>query len=205
VGVERIDYTKGLPERIRALRFFFETYPEYRERLVFVQLAAPSRGMIDRYQEIQREVEEGVRELNQAFQTKTWRPFLYLKAHHEHRDIWAYYRHADFCMVTSLHDGMNLVAKEFVSVRDDEDGALILSRFAGASHELRDALIVNPYDLAGMAESIRAALEMPPEERRARMIRMRHSVVDHNIYRWAGLLLSELARIPVESTGAKAS
>jgi trehalose-6-phosphate synthase/HAMP domain-containing protein len=205
VGVERIDYTKGLPERIRALRFFFETYPEYRERLVFVQLAAPSRGMIDRYQEIQREVEEGVRELNQAFQTKTWRPFLYLKAHHEHRDIWAYYRHADFCMVTSLHDGMNLVAKEFVSVRDDEDGALILSRFAGASHELRDALIVNPYDLAGMAEAVRAALEMSPEERRARMIRMRHSVVDHNIYRWAGLLLSELARIPVETTGAKAS
>jgi trehalose 6-phosphate synthase len=205
VGVERIDYTKGLPERIRALRFFFETHPEYRERLVFVQLAAPSRGMIDRYQEIQREVEEGVRELNQAFQTKTWRPFLYLKAHHEHRDIWAYYRHADFCMVTSLHDGMNLVAKEFVSVRDDEDGVLILSRFAGASHELRDALIVNPYDLAGMAESVRTALEMPPEERRARMIRMRHAVVDHNIYRWAGLLLSELARIPVETTGAKAS
>ncbi len=205
VGVERIDYTKGLPERIRALRFFFETYPEYRERLVFVQLAAPSRGMIDRYQEIQREVEDRVREINQAFQTKTWRPILYLKAHHEHRDIWAYYRHADFCMVTSLHDGMNLVAKEFVSVRDDEDGALILSRFAGASHELRDALIVNPYDLAGMAEAVRAALEMPPEERRARMIRMRHSVIDHNIYRWAGLLLSDLARIPVESTGAKAS
>jgi trehalose-6-phosphate synthase/HAMP domain-containing protein len=205
VGVERIDYTKGLPERIRALRFFFETYPEYRERLVFVQLAAPSRGMIDRYQEIQKEVEDRVREINQAFQTKTWRPILYLKAHHEHRDIWAYYRHADFCMVTSLHDGMNLVAKEFVSVRDDEDGVLILSRFAGASHELRDALIVNPYDLTGMAESVRAALEMPPEERRARMIRMRHSVVDHNIYRWAGLLLSELARIPAESTGAKAS
>jgi trehalose-6-phosphate synthase/HAMP domain-containing protein len=205
VGVERIDYTKGLPERIRALRFFFETYPEYRERLVFVQLAAPSRGMIDRYQEIQREVEDRVREINQAFQTKSWRPILYLKAHHEHRDIWAYYRHADFCMVTSLHDGMNLVAKEFVSVRDDEDGTLILSRFAGASHELRDALIVNPYDLAGMAEAVRAALEMPPEERRARMIRMRHSVVDHNIYRWAGLLLSELARIPAESTGAKAS
>jgi len=204
VGVERIDYTKGLPERIRALRFFFETYPDYRERLVFVQLAAPSRGMIDRYQEIQREIEEQVRELNQAFQTKTWRPIHYMKAHHEHRDIWAYYRHADFCMVTSLHDGMNLVAKEFVSVRDDEDGALILSRFAGASHELRDALIVNPYDLAGMAEAIRTALEMPPEERRARMVRMRHSVVDHNIYRWAGLLLSELARIPIEA-GAKAS
>jgi len=97
------------------------------------------------------------------------------------------------------------VAKEFASVRDDEDGVLILSRFAGASHELRDALIVNPYDLAGMAEAIRAALEMSPDERRLRMIRMRHSVVEHNIYRWAGLLLSELARIPVEMAGAKAS
>jgi len=100
---------------------------------------------------------------------------------------------------------MNLVAKEFASVRDDDDGVLILSRFAGASHELRDALIVNPYDLAGMAEAIRAALEMSPDERRLRMIRMRHSVVEHNIYRWAGLLLSELARIPVEMAGAKAS
>jgi len=205
VGVERIDYTKGIPERFRALRFFFETYPEYRERLVFVQLAAPSRSTIKRYQDIQREVEDTVREINQMFQTKTWRPILYLKAHHEHRDIWAYYRHADFCMVTSLHDGMNLVAKEFVSVRDDEDGALILSRFAGASHELRDALIVNPYDLAGMAEAIRTALEMSPDERRLRMLRMRHSVVEHNIYRWAGLLLSELARIPVETAGVKAT
>ena len=205
LGVERIDYTKGLPERLSALQFFFETYPQYRERLVFVQLAAPSRSTINRYQEIQREVEEKVRELNQMFQTKTWRPVLYLKAHHEHRDIWAYYRHADFCMVTSLHDGMNLVAKEFVSVRDDEDGALILSRFAGASHELRDALIVNPYDLTGMAESIRTALEMPPEERRARMVRMRQSVLDHNIYRWAGMLLSELARIPVGTAGGRPS
>jgi len=205
LGVERIDYTKGLPERLSALQFFFETYPQYRERLVFVQLAAPSRSTINRYQEIQREVEEKVRELNQMFQTKTWRPVLYLKAHHEHRDIWAYYRHADFCMVTSLHDGMNLVAKEFVSVRDDEDGALILSRFAGASHELRDALIVNPYDLTGMAEAIRTALEMPPEERRARMVRMRQSVNDHNIYRWAGMLLSELARIPVGTAGSRPS
>jgi len=205
LGVERIDYTKGLPERLSALQFFFETYPQYRERLVFVQLAAPSRSTINRYQEIQREVEEKVRELNQMFQTKTWRPVLYLKAHHEHRDIWAYYRHADFCMVTSLHDGMNLVAKEFVSVRDDEDGALILSRFAGASHELRDALIVNPYDLTGMAEAVRTALEMPPEERRARMVRMRQSVIDHNIYRWAGMLLSELARIPVGTAGGRPS
>src|SRR5215471_7634679 len=142
--------------------------------------------MIDRYQEIQKEVEDRVREINQAFQTKTWRPILYLKAHHEHRDIWAYYRHADFCMVTSLHDGMNLVAKEFVSVRDDEDGVLILSQFAGAAWELRDALLVNPSDLDGMAEAVRTAVEMPVEDRRARMGRMRQAVREHNIYRWAG-------------------
>jgi len=204
VGVERIDYTKGLPERIRALQWFFERYPEYRERLVFVQLAAPSRSTIPRYAELQREVEEAVREVNQALQTRSWRPILYLERHHEHRDIWPYYRHADFCMVTSLHDGMNLVAKEFVSVRDDGDGVLILSRFAGASYELRDALIVNPYDLAGTAEAIRAAVEMPADERRARMARMRHAVREHNIYWWAGLLLNELARIPAAPAGARA-
>ena len=196
VGVDRVDYTKGLPERFHALRWFFERYPEYRERLVFVQLGAPSRSTITRYRELQLEVEETIKEVNAALQTRTWRPIVYLNRHHEHRDIWPYYRHADFCMVTSLHDGMNLVAKEFVSVRDDDDGALILSRFAGASWELSDALIVNPYDLAGTAEAIRAALEMPAEERRARMARMRRVVREHNIYWWAGLLLSDLSRIP---------
>src|SRR5947208_12675732 len=205
VGVERVDYTKGLPERFRALRWFFERYPEYRERLVFVQLGAPSRSTIKRYAELALEVEATVREVNHAVGTKSWRPIVYLSGHHEHREIWPYYRHADFCMVTSLHDGMNLVAKEFVSVRDDDDGVLILSRFAGASHELRDALIINPYDLDGTAEAIRTALEMPKDERRARMTRMRHVVSEHNIYRWAGLLMSELSRIPVEAPGVKAS
>jgi len=205
VGVERVDYTKGLPERFRALRWFFERYPEYRGRVVFVQLAAPSRSTIKRYAELALEVEQTVREVNEALGTVSWRPILYLARHHEHREIWSYYRHADFCMVTSLHDGMNLVAKEFVSVRDDEDGVLILSRFAGASQELRDALIINPYDLAGAAEAIRTALEMPKEERHARMTRMRYVVSEHNIYRWAGLLLSELSRIPVETPGVKAS
>src|SRR5439155_16725067 len=133
---------------------------------------------------------------NDAFATRRWRPIVYLKRHHDHHDIWPFYRHADFCMVTSLHDGMNLVAKEFVSVREDDDGVLILSQFAGASSELRDAILVNPYDLDGMAESVRAAVEMPPEERRPRMSRMRQVVREHNIYRWAGLLLSELQRIP---------
>jgi len=196
VGVERLDYTKGLPERFRALGRFFERFPEYRERVVFVQLAAPSRSTIPRYQALEAEVDAAIQEVNAAYQTNRWRPILYLKRHHEHRDIWPFYRHADFCMVTSLHDGMNLVAKEFISVRDDEDGALILSQFAGASAELRDAILVNPYDLDGMAEAIRNAVSMSADERRARMGRMRQSVREHNIYRWAGLLLSELERIP---------
>jgi trehalose 6-phosphate synthase len=205
VGVERLDYTKGLPERFRALRRFVERYPEYRERVVFVQLAAPSRSRIKRYEELGAEVDATVQEVNRTLATRNWQPILYLTGHHEHRDIWRFYRYADFCMVTSLHDGMNLVAKEFVSVRDDEDGVLILSRFTGASRELRDALLVNPYDLDEMAEAIRAAVEMTPEERRTRIARMRQGVREHNIYRWAGLLLSELSRIPEEVLGTKES
>ena len=205
VGVERLDYTKGLPERLRALGRFFERYPEYRGRVSFAQLAAPSRSTIQRYQQIEAEVDEVVRQVNEQFGTKRWRPIIYQKRHHDHPDIWPFYRHADFCMVTSLHDGMNLVAKEYVSVRADDDGVLILSQFAGASAELRDALLVNPYDLDGMTEAIRAAVEMPADERRARMGRMRRSVREHNIYRWAGLLLSELQRIPEASAGAHAA
>jgi len=197
VGVERLDYTKGLPERMRAVGRFFELNPEYRERLVFVQIAAPSRSSIARYQEIEAEVDDSVREVNTRFATRKWRPILYLKRHHDHREIWPFYRHADFCMVTSLHDGMNLVAKEFVSVRED-GGALVLSQFTGASAELRDALLVNPYDLDGVADAIRRAVQMPREERNARMSRMHQTVREQNIYRWAGLLLGELSRIPEE-------
>ena len=122
---------------------------------MFVQLAAPSRSALPRYQEIEAEVDDVVSAVNAAYQTKRWRPIVYLKRHHDHRDIYPYYRHADFCMVTSLHDGMNLVAKEFISVRGDDDGALILSQFTGASSELRDALLVNPYDVDAMADAIR--------------------------------------------------
>jgi trehalose 6-phosphate synthase len=203
VGVDRIDYTKGLPERFRAIRRFFERCPQYRGRMVFVQLAAPSRTRIPRYRELEEEVERTVESINQEFQTRSWTPILFLKAHHNHREIWPFYRWADFCMVTSLHDGMNLVAKEFVSVREDEEGVLILSRFTGAARELQDALLVNPYDIDKMAEAIREAIEMPQSERQIRMARMRRVVRDDNIYRWAGQLLSELARLPVEDLGAR--
>ena len=143
--------------------------------------------------------------MNDEFGSGSYQPVILRGSHHEPPLVFKYLKAAHFAYVSSLHDGMNLVAKEFVAARDDDDGVLILSRFAGASHELRDALIINPYDLTGMAEAVRAALEMSPEERRARMVRMRHSVTDHDFYRWAGMLLSELARIPIKATGVKAS
>jgi trehalose 6-phosphate synthase len=196
VGVERVDYTKGLPERLRAIRRFFERWPEYRGRVVFVQIASPSRSRIPRYQQLQQEIQAVVREVNEALGDRRWRPIIYRERHHDHREIRDFYRHADFCMVTSLHDGMNLVAKEFIAAREDDEGVLILSRFTGASRELHDALLVNPYDLEDTAAAIRAALEMPPGERRSRMTRMRAQVREQNIYRWAAMLLSELARMP---------
>jgi trehalose 6-phosphate synthase len=199
VGVERVDYTKGLPERFRAIRRFFERWPEFRKRLVFVQIASPSRTRIPRYQELGEETREIVRRINADLGDRGWQPIIYRERHHDHREIQRYYRHADFCMVTSLHDGMNLVAKEFVAARDDDDGALILSRFTGASHELRDALLVNPYDAEDMAAAIHRALTLDPDDRRSRMSRMRAHVREHNIFGWAGLLLAELARIPREA------
>jgi trehalose-6-phosphate synthase/HAMP domain-containing protein len=198
VGVERVDYTKGLPERFRAIRRFFERWPEFRRRLVFVQIASPSRTRIARYQELAEEVREMVRSINADLGDRGWEPIVYRERHHDHREIQRYYRHADFCMVTSLHDGMNLVAKEYVAARENDDGALILSRFTGASHELHDALLVNPYDVEDMAAAIHRAVTLDPEDRRSRMSRMRAHVREHNIFAWAGLLLAELARIPRE-------
>jgi len=196
IGVERIDYTKGLPERFRAIRRFFERWPEYRRRVVFVQLASPSRSRIPRYQQLQEEIHEIVRRINDEIGEWGWQPIAYRERHHEHREIRAWYRAAQFCVVSSLHDGMNLVAKEFIAARDDDDAVLILSRFTGASRELRDALLVNPYDIEGTAEAIHRAIEMAPAERRDRMSRMRAHVREQNIFRWAGMLMSELTRIP---------
>ena len=195
VGVDRIDYTKGIPERFRAIERFFEKYPEYLGRFTFVELGAPSRTHIKKYRDLVAEIEETVEKINWRFRTKTWRPIVFLKAHHTHEAIGPYYMASDLCMVTSLHDGMNLVAKEFVAARDDEDGVLILSQFTGASRELKDALVVNPYDIEQMADAISLALKMPHEDRCDRMERMRANVSDHNIYRWAGKLIAELARL----------
>jgi trehalose-6-phosphate synthase len=195
VGVERVDYTKGLPERIRALRRFFERWPEFRRRLTFVQIASLSRSRIPRYRALQEEVREAVRSINEELGERGWLPIIYRERHHDHTEIRRYYRAADFCMVTSLHDGMNLVAKEYVAAQDDDEGSLILSRFTGASRELRDAWMVNPYDVEDMAAAIHDAVTADPEERRSRMSRLRSHVREYNIYGWAGMLAAELSRI----------
>jgi trehalose-6-phosphate synthase len=195
VGVDRVDYTKGIPERVRAIERFLEKHPEFVGEFTFVQIGAPSRTHIKKYHDFMAEVEETVESVNWRFQAKEWKPILFLKAHHSHGEINRFYKAADVCMVTSLHDGMNLVAKEFVAARDDEDGVLILSQFAGASRELTDALIVNPYDIEEMADSIYRSLTMEHGERSERMARMRAVVRENNIYRWAGDLITALARL----------
>jgi len=197
VGVDRIDYTKGIPERFRAIERFLEKYPEFVGEFTFIELGAPSRTHIKRYRDLMTEVEEMVDKINWRFQTKGWKPIVFLKAHHSHEEINRFYKASDICMVTSLHDGMNLVAKEFVVSRDDEDGVLILSQFTGASRELKDAVIINPYDIEALADAIFLSLKMDSDERSERMRRMRAVVKEHNIYRWAGNLITTLARLRI--------
>jgi len=199
VGVDRVDYTKGIPERFQAIERFLEKYPKYQGQFTFVQIGAPSRTHIKRYHDLLAEVEAEAERINWRFQTGKWKPIVFLKRHHGHQEIERYYCAADLCLVTSLHDGMNLVAKEFLAARRDERGVLILSQFTGAARELRDALLVNPYDIDQTAEAIRAALEMEPEEKQKRMHRMRRAVKEHNIYRWAGNLVTELCELRLET------
>ena len=198
VGVDRVDYTKGIPERFRALERFFELNPGYRRRFTFVQIGAPSRTDIERYKNFLEEASSEAERINGRFQTSRWKPIVFRRKHHSHEEISRFYRAASLCMVTSLHDGMNLVAKEFVASREDERGVLILSTFAGAAHELTDALLVNPYDISQLARAIHRALEMPEREQTERMQRMRHIVREHNVYRWAAHLLSDLTEIRIE-------
>jgi alpha,alpha-trehalose-phosphate synthase [UDP-forming] len=198
VGVDRVDYTKGILERFLAIERFFEKYPSHRGKLTFAQIGAPSRTHIKRYHELLAEVEAEAERINWRFQSGKWKPIVLLKRHHSHERIAQFYRAADFCLVTSLHDGMNLVAKEFVAARDDEQGVLLLSAFTGASRELRDALIVNPYDIEQMADAILRALEMEPGEKKARMQRMRRTVEENNVYRWAASLIGELCETRIE-------
>ena len=198
VGVDRLDYTKGILERFLAIERFLEKYPRYQGQFTFIQIGAPSRSHIKRYHDLQAEVEAEADRINWRFRLDRWKPIVLLNWQHSHKEIQAYYRAADLCLVTSLHDGMNLVAKEFVAARSDERGVLILSCFTGAARELTDALQVNPYDIDQTAEAIHAALEMEPEEKQLRLQRMRKIVRERNVYHWAGTLIADLCELRLE-------
>jgi trehalose 6-phosphate synthase len=195
VGIDRLDYTKGIEERLSAVGELLARYPEFRGRFHFAQLAAPSRTKIDQYRQLNERVEALAAEINQRWGTENYRPILLLRAHHEPLTVFCYYRAAELCYVSSLHDGMNLVAKEFVAARDDERGVLLLSQFTGAARELTEALIVNPYDLHQASDALATALRMSPEEQRDRMRSMRRLVSSNNVYRWAGRMLVDAAEI----------
>ena len=199
VGVDRVDYTKGILERFRGIELFFEQNPSYQRRFTFVEIGAPSRTNIVRYQTLIEEVTAEAERINARFQAGRWKPIVLLKRHHSHEEIARYYQAASVCLVTSLHDGMNLVAKEFVASREDNCGVLILSTFAGAALQLTDALLVNPYDVQQLADAIHRALSMPVEEQTTRMLHMRTSVREHNVYRWAASLLSDLTEIRIDA------
>jgi trehalose 6-phosphate synthase len=203
IGIDRIDYTKGIPERLRALDHFLGEHPEYQERIVFVQIGVPNRSHVRQYQNVNHEIDTLVESINRKWSTDDWRPILYFKRLHSQPEMMALHQLADLCLVTSLDDGMNLVAKEFVASRCDEDGVLILSRFTGAARELTNAILVNPFAVDEVAEAIHQALEMPEEERRRRMQKMRSVIAENNIYRWAGKILSALLKIEL-AEGASA-
>lgn len=198
LGVERIDYTKGLLEKIHAIDRFFEKYPRNKGKVVFVQLAAPSRTHIKRYHDLMGEIDELIEKTNWQHSDTNWQPIIYLKRHFSPEEIVPYYKLADFCVVSSLHDGMNLVAKEFVAAKDDLQGSLILSRFTGAAKELSDAIQINPYSIEEFSEAIRLAVEMLPEEKCRRMEAMRKIIQDNNVYKWAGSIISELTSLKKE-------
>jgi trehalose-6-phosphate synthase len=198
VGVDRMDYTKGIVERLLAIEHLLEEHPWYLEKVVFVQIAAPSRTRIPSYAGLRIQVQETVARINRRYETSTWKPVILIERQCSHQEVAKFYQAADICIVTSLHDGMNLVAKEYLAARQDCDGVLVLSRFAGAAQELRDALLVNPYDVQQVTEAIRTGLEMSHGERRLRMERMRLQVKEHNVYRWASNVLTDVCAVRIE-------
>lgn len=195
VGVDRLDYTKGILERLKAIEIFLRKNPTYVGNFTFLQVAAPSRSKIKEYQKFTGAVEKEVERINNLFRKNGWKPILLFKRHHTREEIDKFYKLANVCLVTSLHDGMNLVAKEFVAARDDNKGVLVLSQFTGAARELKDALIINPYNGEQTAEAIKVALELSPSEQTKKMKRMREVVKNYNIYRWSAELLKTLINI----------
>jgi trehalose 6-phosphate synthase len=195
VGIERFDYTKGILDRMLAIDQLLRMRPAWKGRFVFIQAAAPTRSKLPAYGALQREAERLAEDINARHGSDSYRPIVLVARHHEPNEVFELFRAADACIVSSLHDGMNLVAKEFVAARDDEQGVLVLSTFAGASRELSEALMVNPYDTNAMAEALERALAMPEREQRERMRLMRDFLRVRNVYRWAGQMLLDAARL----------
>ncbi len=200
IGVDRIDYTKGIIEKFLALERFFEKNTEYIGKFTFVQIGAPSRTLIKNYADMANAIEKEADRINWRFKSKNWKAILLLKRHHSHEEIKPFYQGAELCLVTSLHDGMNLVAKEFVSEQTQKSGVLILSRFAGASQQMKGAIIINPYDIEKTSQAIKMALEMPQEERDSRIEMMRNDIIANNIYAWAANLLQTMSKLNTSST-----
>ena len=194
VGIERFDYTKGLPDRFKAIDRFLEKYPQYQKKMVFIQAGVSSRIHIEAYKNLNKEMDRLVEQINWKYKSGTWEPIILLRENYPPLTLMALRKVADFCIVSSLHDGMNLVAKEFVASRFDEDGVLILSTFTGAARELPDALMINPYATDQFAEAIKTAVEMPEAERQKRMRKMRAAVQENNVYKWAAEIISDLLK-----------
>ena len=195
LGVDRLDYTKGIPERLKAIDRFLSLYPEHKGRFTFIQVAVPSRSQIKEYQELDNEVQHLVEDINWRHGMGSWQPIIFLRRYFSNTPLWALYSLADLCIVSSLHDGMNLVAKEYIAARSEADGVLILSKFTGAAYDLTGPVLVNPYDIEQFAQAIAEALTMPVSEQRQRMQRMRTYLRENDIYRWAIRVLNQLARV----------
>ena len=204
LGVDRLDYTKGIPRRLQAVERLLTRHPDLRDEVRFIQIAVPSRGEVESYQRFRRQVEEAVGRINGTCGTLRSTPIQYVYQSVSHEDLVALFLAADVMVVTPLRDGMNLVAKEFLASRVDEGGVLLLSEFAGASAELGEAVVVNPYDVNAVADAILKAIEMPPGERTARMRPMRRRVLDYDIHTWAGAFMAALKREDVP-TGTPAA
>lgn len=198
LGLDRLDYTKGIPERLRAFERLLTKYPHLQRKIVFVQAGPESRTAIPRYRALNEEIVRFVAELNRKYGSPDWVPIVLLRQHLSLAQVLAWYRLAEVCVVSSLHDGMNLVAKEYIATKNDKDGVLVLSRFTGSARELDQALLINPYDTEAFADTLAMALDMDSAEREARMHRLRDIVKSNNIYRWAGKILTALAALPRE-------
>ncbi len=198
LGLDRIDYTKGIPERLLAVDLLLKRHPELKEKIVFIQMGELSRLHIPRYKALNDEINALVEEINWKHSTDSWKPIILVRRHLSFSELLAFYRIGDVCIVSSLHDGMNLVAKEFLSSRSDEEGSLVLSQFTGAARELTDAVLINPYDREQFSEGIFKAISFSKEETQKRMSKMRKIIEQNNIFRWAGKILSELLKFEFE-------